>query len=280
MVKAASSEWKVALPLTVFFILFFIAPLALLLSVSFYNESQMLTTGLQQYADFFGRAINLDVLLDTLILGAKATLLCLVFAYPIAWMITKSSARWQPVLIFIVILPILTSVVVRSFAWIVMLSRQGIINQTLLALGLVDEPLSLLFSETGVLMVLAQVQMPLMVLPLMTSLQQIDPNLADASAALGAGYWRTFWKVIFPLSLPGIIAGSILVYAASVTAFVTQTLIGGARLLYMPLFIYQEALDLQNWPFAAALSVIFMVSVLLVVAALNVVGRASKASAL
>ena len=280
MAKTTANEWQVALPLTLFFMLFFIAPLALLLSVSFYNEPQMLTNGLQQYADFFSRAINFDVLLDTLILGAKATLLCLVFAYPIAWTITKASARWQSILIFIVILPILTSVVVRSFAWIVMLSRQGIINQTLLALGLVDEPLSLLFSETGVLMVLAQVQMPLMVLPLMTNLQQIDPNLVEASSALGAGSWRTFWKVIFPLSLPGIIAGSILVYAASVTAFVTQTLIGGARLLYMPLFIYQEALDLQNWPFAAALSVIFMASVLLVVAALNVVGRASKASAL
>lgn len=278
MAKIAAREWQVALPLTLFFMLFFIAPLALLVSVSFYNEPTMLTTGVQQYAEFFGKAINYEVLFDTLLLGAKATLLCLVFAYPIAWITTRAAARWQPVLIFIIILPILTSVVVRSFAWIVMLSRQGIINQTLLALGIVQEPLSLLFSETGVLMVLAQVQMPLMVLPLMTNLQQIDTNLADASAALGAGYWRTFWKVIFPLSLPGIIAGSILVYAASVTAFVTQTLIGGARLLYMPLFIYQEALDLQNWPFAAALSGIFMVSVLLVVAVLNGVGRATKAS--
>ena len=252
----------------------------LLLSVSFYANATMLTWGtVGQYVQALGDPFNVGVLWDTLILGVKATAICLIFGFPLAWIIARAPPRWQGLLIFLVILPILTSVVVRTFAWVVMLARRGIINETLLSLGIIDSPLRLLFDETGVLIVLAQVQMPLMVLPLLTSLQRIDPNLTDASAVLGAGQWRTFRKVILPLSVPGMIAGCILVYAACVTAFVTQTLIGGARNIYMPLFIFQESMDLQNWPFAAALSVIFFISVLLVVALLVMLGRASKAQA-
>lgn len=273
----ASGEWQLALPLAIFFLLFFMAPLVLLLTVSWRGEPEMVTWSSRQYVEALADPINLDILWDTLVLGAKATLICLVFGYPLAWMIAHARPRWQGPLIFLVILPILTSVVVRTFAWVVILARDGVLNKTLLTLGLIDSPLRLLFDEAGVLIVLAQVQMPLMVLPLLTTLQRIDPNLADASSVLGAGEWRTFRRVILPLSVPGMIAGCILVYAASVTAFVTQTLIGGARNVYMPLFIFQEALDLQNWPFAAALSVIFMVSVLLVVAALVTLGRASRA---
>src|SRR5205814_6560325 len=118
-------------------------------------------------------------------------------------------------------------------------------------------------------MVLAQVEMPLMVLPILAVLTKIDPNLADASRVLGAGEWRTLFRVTLPLSLPGVIAGCILTYTACVTAFVTQSLIGGARLLYMPLHIYQQAVGANNWPFAAAISVIFMIAVLVAVALLN-----------
>jgi len=110
-------------------------------------------------------------------------------------------------------------------------------------------------------------------------MSKTDPNLADASRALGAGEWRTLWKITLPLSLPGVIAGCILTYSASVTAFVTQTLIGGARLVYMPLHIYQQAIGANNWPFAAAISVIFMLAVLIVVYLLNLLTRMTPADA-
>jgi putative spermidine/putrescine transport system permease protein len=151
-----------------------------------------------------------------------------------------------------------------------------VLNQIALGLGLTSEPLRLLYTEPGVIMVLAQVQMPLMVLPILTVLSKIDPNLADASRALGAGEWRTLWRVTVPLSLPGVIAGCILTYSACATAFVTQTLIGGARLIYMPLHIYQQAIGANNWPFAAAISVIFMFAVLAAIAILNLIGRKSE----
>ncbi|MFG1240521.1 ABC transporter permease [Xanthobacter autotrophicus DSM 597] len=271
-------DWALALPLAAFFALFFVAPLGLLVAISFETERQMTgTLGLAQYAAFLTDGLNLAVLRDTLLVGAKATLLCLLFGYPLAWLSTRVAARWQAVLIFLVVLPIVTSVVVRTFAWIVILGRHGIVNEAILALGLSAQPLKLLFSETGVVIVLAQVQMPLMVLPLITTLQRIDPNLESASQALGAGAWRTFFKVTLPLSLPGIIAGTILTYTASVTAFVTQSLIGGSRLLFMPMMIFQQAMDLQNWPFAAAVSVIFMISVLLIVAMLVALSRSRAA---
>jgi putative spermidine/putrescine transport system permease protein len=233
--------------------------------------------GLTQYAAFLGDKLNLEVLSGTLLLGVKATLLCLVLGYPLAWLCTRVTARLQALLIFLVVLPIITSVVVRTYAWIVILGRHGVVNDAIMALGLSSQPLRLLFSETGVLIVLAQVQMPLMVLPLITTLQRIDPNLASASQALGAGAWRTFFKITLPLSLPGIIAGTILTYTACVTAFVTQSLIGGSRLLYMPMMIFQQAMDLQNWPFAAAVSVLFMISVLLIVGLLVALSRSRAA---
>jgi ABC-type spermidine/putrescine transport system permease subunit II len=185
-------DWLLLLPLGAFFALFFAAPLVVLLLVSLSDGLALGHFDLAQYAKFLGDAFSLSILVDTLVLGVKATAVCLLFGLPLAWVCVHAGPRLRGLLLFLVIMPILTSVVVRTFAWIVILGRQGIMNKTLLALGFIDEPLRLLFSETGVVMVLAQVQMPLMVLPLLTTLQRIDPKLGDASAALGAGAWRTF----------------------------------------------------------------------------------------
>jgi putative spermidine/putrescine transport system permease protein len=272
----AASEWKLALPLAVFMVAFFVAPLIVLIAMSLHGDGDRSAWSLAQYMKFLGDAFNVRILGETLWLGVKATLVCLLFGYPLAWLASRASPRVRSMLLFVIVLPILTSVVVRTFSWIVILGKQGILNKALLGIGLIDEPLKLLFSETGVVMVLAQVQLPLIVLPLLTTLSRIDPNLSNASAALGAGEWRTFFKVTLPLSVPGMIAGCILAFAACVTAFVTQTLIGGARLVYMPLFIYQQAVGANNWPFAAAISVIFMVAVLLVVYVLSLLAKASR----
>ena len=268
-----TAELKLVLPLTALFAVFFIAPLCILIVMSLSTDAEMHAFTAANYVKFFTDAFNYSILWSTIWLGVKATLVCLLFGYPIAWIASRAQARWQSVLLFLVILPIMTSVVVRTFSWIVILGRQGVLNQIAMGLGLTHEPLRLLFTETGVIMVLAQVQMPLMVLPILTVMSKTDPNLADASRALGAGEWRTLWKVTLPLSLPGVIAGCILTYSACVTAFVTQTLIGGARLVYMPLHIYQQAVGANNWPFAAAISVIFMFAVLIVVFLLNQLTR-------
>ena len=270
---------RLVLPLAALFAVFFLAPLAVLVGLSLSDGIELHPRTVANYTRFFTDPFNLSILSGTLLLGVKATLLCLAFGYPIAWICARSSPRWQSVLLLTVTLPILTSVVVRTFAWIVILGRQGVLNKAAMGLGLVDEPLRLLFTEGGVVLVLAQVQLPLMVLPILTVIGKADPNLENASRALGAGEWRTLLRVTLPLSLPGIIAGCTLTYAACVTAFVTQTLIGGARLVYMPLHIYQQAVGANNWPVAAAVSVIFMVAVLAAIYGLNSLGRLSRAHA-
>ncbi|MBI4365754.1 MAG: ABC transporter permease [Deltaproteobacteria bacterium] len=269
-------ELKLVLPLAALFVAFFVAPLIVLTALSLHTDTNMTVFTFANYRKFFTDPFNYSILWETLLLGVKATLVCLAFGYPIAWVCSRATARLQSVIVFLVILPILTSVVVRTFSWIVILGRQGIVNQIVLGLGITDEPLRLLFTETGVVIVLAQVQMPLMVLPILTVMSKIDPNLSDASRVLGAGEWRTLWRVTIPLSLPGVIAGCILTYTACITAFVTQTLIGGARLIYMPLHIYQQAVGANNWPFAAVISVVFMIAVLVIVGILGALGRRSE----
>ena len=269
-------DLKLALPLAAFFFVFFIAPLLLLVVVSFFKNPEMQGIGLDQYARFLLDPFSLKVLGSTLWLGIEVTALTFALGLPLAILFTWAPGWAQGVLTLVILLPLLTSVVVRTFAWIVILGRQGIVNSTLLSLGLADAPLRLLYSELGVVLALAQVQMPLMVLPLVTALSRIDPNLAQASSALGAGTWRTFARVTLPLALPGIVAGCLLTYAAAITAFITQSLIGGGQMLFMPMYLYQQASSLNNWPFAAAISIIFLVAVLACVTLFNAAGRLSR----
>ena len=275
-INATTYDLKLALPLAMFFMVFFLAPLAILLFVSLHADESMKAFGLTQYAKFLFDPFSLRVLAHTLWIGVEVTALCLVLGLPMAWVYLRVPGWAQAILILVVLLPLLTSVVVRTFAWIVILGRQGIVNAALTSIGMIDTPLRLLYTEGGMVVALAQVQMPLMVLPLITALSRLDPNLIDASAALGAGQWRTFRKVVLPLMLPGIIAGCLLTYAAAMTAFITQTLIGGGQMLFMPMYIYQQSSTLNNWPFAAAISIIFLCAVMAAVSLFNVLGRLSK----
>jgi putative spermidine/putrescine transport system permease protein len=169
--------------------------------------------------------------------------------------------------------------VVRTFAWIVILGRDGLVNRVLMDLGLITAPLRLLHTELGLVIALSQIEMPLMLLPLISLMSRLDPNLKDASAALGASRWRTLFRVIVPLSLPGLLAGCLLVFSSSVTAFVSQTIIGGGRMVLLPFYIWQQATTLFNWPFAAAISIVLLLSVLTVVVVLNALSRRSRAYA-
>ena len=197
-------DLKLALPLALFFLVFFIAPLLLLFFVSLHADTSMTRMGIDQFRRFLTDPFSLQVLGSTLVVGVEVTILCLVLGYPLAWLFVRSPGWLRTILILIILLPLLTSVIVRTFAWIVILGRLGIVNSTLMALGLIDTPLRLLYSEGGLVFALAQVHMPLMVLPLITALSRIDPSLADASSALGAGAWRTVLRITVPGTLAGI----------------------------------------------------------------------------
>ena len=267
---------RFAMPLAAFFVVFFLTPLMLLLFISLHNDTSLTEFGLAQYSKFFTEGFALPILADTLWLGLQVTLLCLVLGYALAWAFVRSNSTMQSVLMMIIVLPLLTSVVVRTFAWIVILGRQGIINSVLLQWEWIETPLKLIYTRPGLVVALANVQLPLMVLPLITTLQRLEPNLEDASSILGASAWRTFVKVTLPLTLPGIIAGCLLTFAASITAFISQSLIGGGQMLFMPMYIYQQASTLQNWPYAATISLIFLIAVMGCVSIFNYLGRLSK----
>jgi len=268
-----------ATPLAAFFVLFFLAPLLLLVVISFYATPELRSFGFDQYVKIATDGFTLPVLFDTLWLGLQTTLLCLLLGYALAWCYVRSPGSLQKLLMLAILMPLLTSVVVRTFAWVVILGRQGIVNSVLAEFGWIDAPLKLLYTRGGLIVTLANVQLPLMVLPLITALQKLDPNLGDASSALGASAWRTFVRITLPLTLPGIVAGCLLTFAASITAFISQSLIGGGQMLFMPMYIYQQASSLQNWPFAAAISLVFLVAVMACVSVFNFLGRLSRASA-
>lgn len=270
----AGFDPRLAWPLAAFLALLFAVPLCLLLAISLRTGDGY---GIGQYARFLGDWFSLQVLGATLRLGVEVTAACLVLGFPLAWLHARSPGWARSAITLAVLLPLLTSVVVRTFAWIVILGRQGIVNAALAATGLADAPLRLLYTEGGVVAALAQVQMPLMVLPLVAALGRADPNLADAAGALGAGAWRTLRTVTLPLAMPGIVAGCLLTFTAAVTAFITQSLVGGGQMLFMPAYVLQQAIALGDMPFAAAISVIFLACVLAVAALLMLAGRTSRA---
>lgn len=272
----APREWQLALPLAIFLHLFYVAPLAVLLASSFQTAPDVPSFTLAQYWQFFQDSVNRKVLLDTFWLGVQVTLACLLFGYPVAYIYANAPVKWKGLLTFLILLPLLTSSVVRTFGWVVILGRQGLVNSLLQGIGLIDAPMRLLFTHTGVAIAMTQIQLPLMILPIVASLAQIDSRLAAASASLGGGAWRTFWKITFPLTLPGIISGCLLVFAITVSSFVTPSIIGGGQIMYMPTLIYQQGVVLLNRSFAATISAILLAMVLIVVFGLSNLGQKSR----
>lgn len=262
-----------ALPLGLAYAAFFVAPLLMLFVVSFHADDRMTAFGLDQWRRFLFDAFHWKVVADTLLLGLKTVAATLLLGLPLALVYRAAPPLWQRVLLFIVVMPLLTSVVVRTFAWIVILGREGLVNGVVLGLGLAADPLRLLQTELGLVISLTQIEMPLLLLPLLAVMGRIDPNLIDASAALGASPWRTLVRVILPLAAPGLAAGCLLVFASSTTAFISQSVIGGGRLVYLPAMIWQQAMVVANWPFAATAAVMLLLSVSAVTAVIAWAGR-------
>ena len=267
------TELLPAVPLVALFSLAFLLPLVMLVFVSLFRTPQFNAMGADQYIRFLSDAFNLQVLLDTLVLGVEVATLTLVLAYPLGLVYLAVGAFARTLITFLILLPLLTSTVVRTFAWIVILGREGIVNSAMLSLGLWDQPVRLLYSWGGLVIALAQIQLPLMALPVINSLLRVNPNLLKAAEGLGAAQPRILLTVLLPLTLPGAVAGWLLVFAAAVTAFITQTLVGGGRIILMPLYIYQQAMGVQDWPFSAALSLIFTVAVVGIVILVGTLSR-------
>ncbi|MBN9604427.1 MAG: ABC transporter permease [Afipia felis] len=248
-------------PAILFYAVLFVWPLITSTWGSFTPAGKL---SLQAYTQFFADEFYRSVLWRSLRISAITTLMTLIIGYPIAVYLSQDWRKGRSLVVFLVIAPMFVSAVVRSYGWIIILGPNGLLSSFTKAIGL---PIGhLLYSEAGVIIALTHVFLPFMVIALVGSLQQIDPSLARAAQILGANGFSVFMRVTLPLTLPGISAGSVIVFCLAASGFVTPALVGGAAVPVMPYLVYKEGLLVLNWPFASAVALILLVATALVTA--------------
>jgi len=248
-------------PIIVLLLVMLVYPVGQLLLLSVHNDSGFT---LVEYKRLFASSVYVDVLLITLKISLWTTFFSVLTGYPIAYLISSLTRERKNRLLFWVLLSFWTSFLVRTFAWVVLLGRNGVINQVLLELGIIDRPLSLLYNFSAVIVGMVHALMPLAVLTMLSVMENIDRRLPSAAATLGARPGTVFWKVYFPLSLPGVAAGALMVFVTAIGFFITPTLLGGRHQTMITQLIIDQVMQALNWGFAGAISVLLLVVVLLV----------------
>ena len=264
--RPAARAWALLGPGMVWLVLFFLLPLLIMAAYSLmprgtYGGVQPGFT-LEHYRRFFD-PLYLAILRRTVVWSLGCTVVCLLVGYPVAYLVARGG-RWRAVLLFLVVLPFWTSFLVRTFAMIFLLRDGGLVNTVLLRLGLIDAPLTLLYTPFAVLLGLVYGFLPFMILPIYASLEKLDPTLLEAAETLGATPAAGFRRITLPLSLPGVVAGCFLVFIPSMGSFLTADLLGGAKQLMIGNLIQNQFAAARNWPFGSAAS--FVVTALVLVA--------------
>ena len=276
----APIAWLIA-PSAILFALFFFLPMGLMAMISVLTGNPVVQAHVSFTARYYQRIVSdryyFEVIWTTLRIGLLTTLAALMIGYPLAhWMARIRGRTGYAVLMMTVLTPMLTDIVVRTFAWMALLSDKGAINQALIGLGLISKPLPLMYNEFSIVLGLTHIYVPYMVLTLVGVIGRIDQRLEQAAQNLGASPFRAFVEVTLPLSLPGILAGSLLVFALAISAYVTPILMGGFQIMTLPMLIYQQIAASFNVGFAAALGmVLLIISLVLVVAYNRILGLVS-----
>jgi putative spermidine/putrescine transport system permease protein len=252
------SRGVVLLPAVIIVVGVVLAPLVALFigSIADIQSAHGLTD--RNYVRFFSDPFFLGVLWRTYRVAAVATLIALVIGWPIAYQLSRTKGRARLYLTLVILVPLLISVVVRAYGWVVILGPHGLVNNTLQGLGLTDGPLALLFNETAVIIGCVHTFLPLMILPIASALDNIDPSLLRAANNLGASPAQVFARVLLPLSIPGVLAGSVITFGLCASAYVIPALLGGSRLKFMSTLIFQYNIVVLDWTFGGALSVILV----------------------
>src|SRR5215831_3287651 len=249
-------------PILVFLVAAFVYPVAQLLWLSLFTKTG--TFSLEHYERLLTAPVYFTVLRNTFEIADWTTLLCILGGYPIAYLLATTTNNVRNTLILWVLLPFWTSFLVRTFAWIVLLGRRGAINSFLESAGLIDAPLALLFNMTGVMVGMVHALMPLAVLTMLSVMETINRNLLPAASTLGARGGQAFWRIYFPLSLPGVAAAGLLVFITALGFFITPALLGSPRQTMISQIIISVVQELLNWRFAGSLSVVLLATALFV----------------
>jgi putrescine transport system permease protein len=272
-------RWAVVTPY-VWLLLFFLAPFFIILKISladpvvalppFTPLLDLAATGwariqvtLDNYLFLFQDPYYVTIYLSSLKMSAISTLLCLLLGYPMAYFIARQDPRRRNLLLLAVILPFWISFLLRVYAWIGLLNTNGVINNILLAIGVIDQPLSLIYNDFAVYLGIVYSYLPFMILPLYANLEKLDPDLEEAAADLGARRWQVFMDVTLPLSFPGIVAGSLLVFIPAIGEFIIPALLGGSDTLMIGRALWDEFFINRDWPVASAVSVVLLMILVL-----------------
>jgi putative spermidine/putrescine transport system permease protein len=223
------------------------------------NGAYTTTFSLNSYIQALSEPYYWQVIGNTLLLGVLVAVICVAVSYPITLFLARTTSRWKSLLIALAIAPLLTSAVVRTFGWMVILGTQGLVNSTLTNMGLISAPLPLANSFTGVTIGLVEIFMPYAILGMLSGFGRLNTQLEEAAGSLGANRAAVFFRVTFPLTLPGLFTSLLLVFVLTISTFVTPQLLGGGRVHVMATEIYDQTTGLLNWPFAASLSVILII---------------------
>ena len=263
------SGWTLASPATLLVVIFLILPVLATIATTFMTPAGPFAT----YTSFFGSGFRRTVLWRTIQISAITTIISLVIGFITAFVVSRAPGWLKSILIIAAVFPLLTGVVVRSFAWLIILGKNGILNSTLLSLGLISEPATMLYTQGAVIVAMVYLFVPLMILTLAGVLESIPDDLIQASASLGARPVATFMQVIFPLAVPGLIVGAVLVFTGSFTAYATPQLLGGEAQKVMGTLMYQQAMDTYDWVSASTIAAIMVVITIAVVLLMTRIAR-------
>lgn len=253
--------WLFLAPGTLLLLVFLILPLFSAVGDTFMLDGNL---SLERYISFFQDEYYRSIYMRTLKLGLITTVLAVIMGFPTSYYISNTNKSVRGLYIMFAVFPLLTSAVVRSFSWMVILGRKGIVNTILMKIGLIQQPLSLLYNEFSIVMGLLYLFLPLMIMSLVGVMENIENDLTEAAESLGATKLQAFFKVIFPLSVPGLIVGSILVFTGSITAYTTPQLLGGSQAKVLATLIYQSAMVMFDWDTAAVVATIMIVTTMIV----------------
>ncbi|MGO1074198.1 ABC transporter permease [Inquilinus sp. CA228] len=242
-------------PAVLFVAVGFLLPVAILLAGSFHSAAGW---GLENFTEFFAKPLNRDVFFRTFRLALTVTAVAAVVGYAVALVIVDASPGVKGKLVGLLVLPLMISPVARTYAWLVILGRTGIVNVALTRLGLSDEPIRFLFSETAIFIGLIQLFFPLMVLPLVSALENLPADVAPAARVLGASWWTVFRRILLPLTREGLVVGGTLVFVGSLTAYVTPAILGGSKVLMLETLMYQRVSVANDYAAAGVIAVILI----------------------
>ena len=270
---ARATPYGLTAPGTLVILALVAAPLVLTLSLSFFPFDPAIGVGDRltwaNYREVLTDSYYHEIFLRSFWLALLVTVISVLIGVPEAYVLMHLPKRWRAVFMVVVLGPLLISVVVRTLGWAVLMGSEGVINDTLRWLGLIDTPVRMMFTFTGVLVALVHVLVPFMVLAVWTSLQKLDPATEQAAESLGASRATVMLRIVFPQVMPGILSGALIVFALAASAFATPSIIGGRRLKVVPTAAYDEFLSTLNWPLGAAIAVLLLIAVLAITLGLN-----------